>query len=161
MISAKFFWNACVKNKKYYLFFFLELMNTNVWIPQNFNYNEKTISKFWWIFLYLEGGGFVVKLVEGNSIRVCFQKIYTASLKMHMYIYPVLFFLRNALPFRLEMPALVDLLWSKVVKEPRAPFLSWADHQSPRPGFKETEIDVRLVKKHWLKLYRKDVIVFQ
>ena len=57
MISANFFRNACVKNKKIVIFFFLQLMNNNVWIPQNLNYRENlTIFKIWWIFLTLEGG---------------------------------------------------------------------------------------------------------
>ena len=40
------------------------LPNTNVWIHQNFNYRENlTILKFWWIFLFLEVGVFVGKLM--------------------------------------------------------------------------------------------------
>ena len=36
----------------------------------NFNYRENmTIFKFWWIFLFLEGGRFVVKLVTAKVIR--------------------------------------------------------------------------------------------
>ena len=56
-ISANFR-NASVKNKKYryYVFFYLNLMNTNIWIFEDFNYIEKTICMFSWIFLFVEGG---------------------------------------------------------------------------------------------------------
>ena len=63
--------NACVKKLiKNNLFFLLKLMNTNVRISQNFNYKKKKmkILKFWWIFHFLEGGGFVVKLVAAKVI---------------------------------------------------------------------------------------------
>ena len=60
MINANFFRNA--KSLKNITLFFFKLMNTNVWIPHNLNYIENlTIFKFWWIFLFVEGGGgFVV-----------------------------------------------------------------------------------------------------
>ena len=90
-----------------------------------------------------------------------FSKISTASLKPHVYIYPVLNFWTSALPFQLGLPALLDLSWSRVVKDPPAPFLSSAGHRSPRIGLKEIENDVGRIKKHYLKLYEKDVIVFQ
>ena len=51
-------------------------MNTNVWIPKNFHYNENlTIFKFWWIFLFVKGGGggFVIKLVAANFLKVIRQ----------------------------------------------------------------------------------------
>ena len=45
-------------------------MNNNVWIPQDFNERDNlTIFKFCWIFLFLEGGGFVAKLVAVKVIR--------------------------------------------------------------------------------------------
>ena len=58
MISTNSFRNASVKNKKIFnFFFFLKLMNTHVWIPQNFYYIENlTIFKFWW-FSSLHGMG--------------------------------------------------------------------------------------------------------
>ena len=62
--------------KKILPFFFLKLMNTNVWIPKNFHYNENlTIFKFWWIFLFVKGGGggFVIKLVAANFLKVIRQ----------------------------------------------------------------------------------------
>ena len=43
-----------LKNITFLLF---NLMNTNIWIPQNLNYIENlTIFKFWWIFLFVDGG---------------------------------------------------------------------------------------------------------
>ena len=48
----------------------MKLMNTNVWILEIFNYNEKfTILKFWLIFPILERGGFVVQLIAAKVIR--------------------------------------------------------------------------------------------
>ena len=61
MISANFSWNACVKKIWNISFFYLQVINTNIWIPNNFNYRENlTISKFLGILLFFEGGGFVV-----------------------------------------------------------------------------------------------------
>ena len=62
-------------------------MITNVWTPQNFNYNENfTILKFWWIFLSLEGvGGQVVKLVAAKVIS------------QHRFFFALPYFLYNNL----------------------------------------------------------------
>ena len=64
-------------------------MNTNIWIPQNFNYTDLTIFRFWWIFLFLEdwrlNGGFVVKHVAAKVIR------------QHMFFFTLSYFLDNNL----------------------------------------------------------------
>ena len=83
MISANFFRNACVKNWKIWFFFSF----CNKWTPM-FEYpktliTEMTIFKFWWIFLFLEGGRFVVKLVTAKVIR------------QHMFFFTLSYFLDN------------------------------------------------------------------
>ena len=82
MISANFFRNACVKNWKIWFFFSF----CNKWTPM-FEYpktliTETTIFKFW-IFLFLEGGRFVVKLVTAKVIR------------QHMFFFTLSYFLDN------------------------------------------------------------------
>ena len=96
MISANFSRNAYGKNWKLNFFFFLKLINTNVWIPQNFNYNEnETILKFLWFSLFLEGGGFVVKLVAAKVTR------------QHMIFFTASYFLFDNLWKKEDMIALV------------------------------------------------------
>ena len=61
-------------------------MNANVWIPQNFNfYKNVTILKFWWIFLLLERGEFVVEeaLYDVADMAVIRSKRHFWSEKIH------------------------------------------------------------------------------
>lgn len=61
-------------------------MNTNVWIPQNFNDNENlTIFKIWWIFHLLEGGLICFKL--GAAKVIC----------QHIFFYKLSYFVDNKL----------------------------------------------------------------
>ena len=58
--GANLFRYGCVKKKiKNIPFFFLKLINTIVWMPQNFNYNEKCDNLLVLVifFLLLVGGG--------------------------------------------------------------------------------------------------------
>ena len=68
---STYFRNASVKNKKDtgVRFFYLNLMNTNIWILKDFNYIEKTICTFSWIFLLVEGVDFIVKFVATKVIH--------------------------------------------------------------------------------------------
>ena len=59
-------------------------MNTDIWVPHNFNYIENlTIFKFWLFFHFLKGGGFDVKLLAAKVIR------------QHMFFFTLSFFFCN------------------------------------------------------------------
>ena len=97
MICANFSRNACGKNDKIFFFFF-KLMNINVWIPQNFNYNETLIIfKFWWIFSSWKGGGFVDELVAAKVIS------------QHMFFFTFSYFLDKNLWNKKDMVVLVKI----------------------------------------------------
>ena len=56
--------------------------------PKTFNYIENlTISKFWWIFLLVEGGEFVVKLIEAKVIHLNIILLYFSPWTKSRWVY--------------------------------------------------------------------------
>ena len=86
------------KKWKNMTFFCLKSMNNNVWIPQKFYYNENlTFFEFWWNFLFLGRGGFVVKFVH----------VAAKVIRQHMFLITLPYFLDNNLWNRKNMIVLV------------------------------------------------------